>query len=245
MWLQKWIWERYKELRLKVGINIGFTFEKAKEVLSYDSDQTIYKLLNELEELRIIKTERLGEDRRAKTYKIVLELKDIPYVDITIPTNYQQEPPGFLSSTGSAAISGTTSVEPSIAFHRMYNKDGQQQVTIVPKPIAKTIEEYLIENIKSYKSAEPILSIIKKHKIDFDEVIRELNSYQRRYLGALLEILNEYKEIVDKLYELTKNDKREFSIFPKKVKKIPTEYKEIAKKWRINLNIDVVNIDEL
>ena len=108
-----------------------------------------------------------------------------------------------------------------------------------------------------------------------------MNSYQRRYLGALLEILyglksqisnslrnskrisgvpekpkvflrtyeslirKKYKEIVDKLYELTKNDKREFSIFPKKVKKIPAEYKEIAKKWRIYLNIDVVNIDEL
>ena len=245
MWIPKWLWERYKELRLKIGLDNSFSFKQAKEIFSYDSDEMIYKALNKLEKLDIITVERSKTDNRAKTYRIVLELKDLPYADITIPTDYQHESFGFTPTTGSAAIFGTTAVRPSVAFHRMYNKDGQHQVTIIPKPIAKTIEEYLIENIKSYKSAEPILSIIKKEKIDFNKVIRELNSYQRRYLGALLEILNRYKEIRDKLHEITKNDRREFSIFPGKVKKVPNKYKEIAKKWRINLNIDVVNIDEL
>jgi hypothetical protein len=245
MWIPKWLWERYKELRLKIGLNISFSFKQAKEIFSYDSDEMIYKTLNKLEQLDIIIVKRSKTDKRAKTYKIVLELKDIPYADITIPTDYPQEHPDFLASTGSAAIFGITPLKPSIAFHKMYNKDGQQQVTIVPKPAAKTIEEYLIDNIKSYKSVEPILSIIIKEKIDFDKVIRELNSYQRRYLGALLEILNKHKEIKDKLYELTKKDKREFSIFPRKVKKIPKKYEKIAKKWRVYLNIDVVNTDEL
>ncbi len=245
MWIQRWLWERYKELRLKIGLNNRFSFKQAKKIFSYDSNEMIYKTLNKLERLNIITVERSKTDNRAKTYKIVLELKDIPYADITIPTDYPQELPSFISSTGSAPIFGTTSVKPSVAFQRMYNREGQQQVTIVPKPVAKTIEEYLIENIKSYKSAEPILSIIKKEKIDFDKIIGKLNSYQRRYLGALLEILNEYKEITNKLYELTKNDKRIFSIFPKKVKKVPNEYKEIAKKWRIYLNTDVVNLDDL
>ena len=247
MWIPRWLWERYKELRLKIGFNNSFSFKQAKEILSYDNNEMIYKTLNELERLDIINVEKSKKDKRAKTYKIVLELKDIPYADITIPTNYPQEPSDFLSSTGSAAIFGTTSVKPSVAFHRMYNKDGQQQITIIPKPIAKTIEEYLVENIKSYKSAEPILSIIKKKKIDFKEVIRNLNSFQRRYLGALLEILDKdkYKKLIEELYNLAKEDNRKFSIFPKQIKKVPEEYKKIAKKWRINLNIDVVDIDEL
>ena len=106
-----------------------------------------------------------------------------------------------------------------------------------------TNKDMVLQNFgRQIRLFEPLA---KKHKIDFNKVIRELNSYQRRYLGALLEILKEYKEIADKLYELTKNDKRVFSIFPKEVRKVPKGYKEIAKKWRINLNIDVVNIDEL
>ncbi len=245
MWIPRWLWERYKELRLKIGLNNSFSFKQAKEIFAYDSDEMTYKTLNELEQLNIITVERSKIDGRARIYKIVLELNDIPYADITIPTDYQQTSSGFTPATGSAAIFGTTSARPSVAFQRMYNKEGQQKVTIVPKPIAKTIGDYLVENIKSYKSAEPILSITKKEEIDFDIVIRKLNSYQRRYLGALLEILNKHKKIKDKLYELTKKDKREFSIFPRKVKKIPKEYKGIAKKWRIYLNIDVVNLDEL
>ncbi len=245
MWIPRWLWERYRELRLKLGLNDRFSFKQAKGIFSYDSNEMVYKTLNKLEKLNIVEVERSKDDNRAKTYKIVLELKDIPYADITIPTNYQQEDSGFIPTTGSAAIFGTTSVKPSVAFQRMYNKDGHQQVTIAPKPTAKTIEGYLIENITSYKSAEPILNIIKKEKIDFDKVIKRSNSYQRRYLGALLEILAKHREIRDKLYELTKNDKRVFSIFPRKAKKVPEKYKEIAKKWRINLNIDEVNMDEL
>jgi len=244
MWIPRWLWERHKELRLRIGLNNSFSFKQAKEIFSYDSDEMVYKTLNKLEQLNIITVERSKVDTRARTYKIVLELKDIPYADITIPTDYHGQL-GFAPATGSAAIFGTISAKPSVAFHKIYNRDGQRQVTLVPKPAAKTIEEYLIENIKSYKSAEPILSIIKKEKIDFNKIIKKLNSYQKRYLGALLEILNRYKEIREKLYEITKNDKRVFSIFPRNVKKIPKEYKEIAKKWRINLNIDLVNIDEL
>jgi len=246
MWIQKWIWERYKELRLKIGINTDFTFETAKGILNHDSDQTIYKVLNELEQLRIINVDRLGKDKREKKYRVVLDLKDIPYSDLTIPSDYQPEPQ-FLATTGSMAITGTAApfLQPSRAFGRLYNKESNKFVTIVPEKPAETIEEYLARLIQGYKSAEPVLSIIKKEKIDFDKVIRELNSYQRRYLGALLEILTQHKEVKDKLYELTKNDKRVFSIFPRKVKKVPEKYKEIAKKWRINLNIDEVNMDEL
>jgi len=244
MWIPRWLWERYRELRLRIDLNNSFSFKQAKEIFSYNRNEMIYKTLNELERMNIINVERSKNDKRVKRYKIVMELKDIPYADITIPTNKQQEPPGFLSSTGSAAIFGTASIKPSAAFNRMYTKDGKQQVTIAKKPAAKTIEEYLAENIKTYKSAEPILAIVKKEKIDFRKVIRNLNSFQRRYLGALLEILNK-KELAEELYNLTKKDNRKFSIFPKQVKKVPEKYKKIAKKWRINLNIDVVNIDEL
>ncbi len=244
MWLQKWIWERYKELRLRIGINTVFTFKKAKEILSYDSNQTIYKLLNELEKFNIIKVERLKKDRREKKYKIVLDLKDIPYSYINIPSNYKPRHE-FLASTESMAIQGAITVKsPSREFNKIYNKESNQFVTIVPEKEAQTIEEYLTKLIKEYKAPEAILSIIKKHRIDFNKIISNLNSYQKRYLGALLEILNKYKEVKGRLYELTKNDKRMFSIFPK-VKKIPKEYKKTAKRWRINLNIDVVNLDEL
>jgi len=245
MWIPRWLWERYKELRLKIDINNSFSFKQAKDILSYDKDEMIYKTLNKLEKLDILKVEKSKDDSRTKAYKIILELKDLPYAELTIPTNHPQKPSDFLATSGSAPIFGTTAMKPSIAFQKMYNKDGQQQVTILPKQVAKTIEEYLIENIKEYKSAEPILNIIKKEKIDFDKVIKHLNSYQKRYLGALLEILDMYKEIKELLYEQTKKDKRKFSIFPRNIKKVPKEYEQIAKKWRINLNIDVVNIDEL
>ena len=115
----------------------------------------------------------------------------------------------------------------------------------MPEKAPGTIEEYLVGLVKEYKSPEAALNLIKNQKIDLDKIINELNSYQRRYMGALLEILGKDKEIIGLLYETTKKDKRVFSIFPKKVKKIPKEYKGIAKKWRINLNIDVVNLDEL
>src|SRR3989344_4579349 len=190
MWLQKWIWERYEELRLRIGINMAFTFEKAKEILNYDSNQTIYKLLNELEKFNIVKVERSKKDRREKRYKIVLDLKDIPYLYINIPSNYKPKQE-FLASTGSMAVQGTITVKsPSREFNKIYNKKSQQFVTIVPEKEALTIEEYLIKPIQEYKAPESILSIIKKHRIDFSKVISNLNSYQRRYLGALLEILN-------------------------------------------------------
>jgi len=247
MWVQKWIWERYKELRLKIGININFTFEEAKNILNYDSNQTIYKLLNELEQLRIIKVDRLKKDRRAKNYRIILDLKDIPYSYLSIPSDYKAKK-GFLTSTGSALIQGMPiqSTIPSKTFNKLYNKESKQFVTIIPEKTAETIEEYLTRLIQEYKSPAPILNIIKKHKIDFNKVIIKLNSYQKRYLGALLEILNKnkHKGAIEKLYNLTKEDNRKFSIFSK-IKKVPQKYKKIAKKWRINLNVDVVNIDEL
>ncbi|MBI4981466.1 hypothetical protein HZC30_08005 [Candidatus Woesearchaeota archaeon] len=243
MWLPKWIWERYKELRLKIGLSVKFTFEEAKEILSYDSNQTIYKLLNELEQWKIIKKERSKKDKRTKKYKIVLDLKDIPYSYLSVPSNFRRKQK-FLASTGSMAIRGTPifTAKPRKAFENAYDKKSKRLVIIMPEKEAKTIVEYLIKNIQEYKSPEAILSIIKKHKIDFAQAIKNLNSYQKRYLGALLEILDEekYKKTITQLYELTQKDKRIFSIFPKKVKKVPHEYKETAKKWRINLNIDLV-----
>jgi len=250
MWIPRWLWERYKELRLKIGLSNSFSFKQAKEILSYDSNEMIYKTLNKLEQLNIIAVERAKKDTRAKTYRIVLDFKDVPYSGLTIPSDYQPEQDflGLSATTGSMATSGATvfpSMPPSKAFDKMYDKESERFVTIMPEKPARTIEGYLASLIQEYKSPAPILSIIKKQKIDFDNVIKELNSYQRRYLGALLEILKKDREIISKLYELTKNDKREFSIFPKKIKKVPREYKKIAKRWRINLNIDVVNLDEL
>lgn len=250
MWIPRWLWERYRELRLKIGLNDSFSFKQAKGILSYDSDEMIYKTLNKLEQLNIIAVERAKKDKRAKTYKVALDLKDLPYSGLTIPSDYQPEP-GFLrlsAATGSMATLGTAvfpSMPPSRAFEKMYDKESERYVTIMPEKPAGTIEEYLASLVQEYKSPEAILTIIKKQKIDFDKAIKELNSYQRRYLGALLEVLDKHRETIDKLYELTKKDKREFSIFPRKVRQVPKEYKEIAKKWRINLNIDVVNVDEL
>ena len=125
-------------------------------------------------------------------------------------------------------------------------KEGEELITLMPKKASATVEELLIEALKEFKSGEVILRIILNSKVDLDAVIRNLNSYQKRYLGALLEILNkkEYKNIVKYLYDATEKDKRVFSIYPK-IREMPKEYKEIGKKWRINLNIERVDINEL
>jgi len=251
MWLQKWLWDRYKELRLKIGMNISFTFEEAKEIFSYDSNETVYKVLNELEKLNIIQVERAKEDERQKRYKIALDLKDLPYAGLTVPTDYEHlpqmyRPRDMLFEAGSMAVYGTTAMPPSKAFDKVYIKEGEELITLMPKKPSATVEELLIEALKEFKSGEVILRIILNSKVDLDAVIRNLNSYQKRYLGALLEILNkkEYKNIVKSLYEATEKDKRVFSIYPK-IREMPKEYKEIGKKWRINLNIERVDINEL
>lgn len=251
MWLQKWLWDRYKELRLKIGMNISFTFEQAKKIFSYDSEQTIYKVLNELEKLNIIQVERAKEDERQKKYKIILDLKDIPYAGLTVPTDYDHlqpmyRPKDMLFEAGSMAVYGTTAMPPSKAFDKVYIKEGEELITLLPKKPSATVEELLIEALKEFKSGEVIFRIIFNSKIDLDAVIKNLNSYQKRYLGALLEILNkkEYRGIMEALYKATENDTRIFSIYPK-VREAPKEYKEIGKKWRINLNIEKVDVDEL
>ena len=251
MWLQKWIWDRYRELRLKIGINIGFTFEEAKKILSYDSEQTLYKVLNELEKLNIIQVERAKEDERKKKYKIVLDLKDLPYAGLTVPTDYDHlepmyRPRDMLFEAGSMAVYGTTAMPPSKAFNKVYDREGKEFITLMPKKPSATVEELLIEALKDFKSGKVILRIILNSKIDLDNVIRNLNSYQKRYLGTLLEILNkkEYKNIARSLYKATEKDKRVFSVYPK-VREMPKEYKEIGKKWSINLNIEKVYVNEL
>lgn len=251
MWLQKWLWDRYRELRLKIGMNINFTFEQAKEIFSYDSNETIYKVLNELEKLNIIQVERSKEDERQKKYKIVLDLKDLPYAGLTVPTDYKQlpqiyKPKDMLFEAGSMAVYGTTAMPPSKAFDKVYVKEGGELITLMPKKPSATVEGLLTEALKEFKSGEVILRIILNSKIDLDAVTKNLNSYQKRYLGALLEILNkkEYKNIVKLLYKSTENDNRVFSVYPK-IRETPKEYKEIGKKWRINLNIEKVDVDEL
>ena len=251
MWLQKWILDRYMELRLKIGMNIGFTFEEAKEILSYDSEQTLYKVLNELEKLNIIQVERAKEDERQKKYKIILDLKDLPYAGLTVPTDYEHlpqmyRPKDMLFETGSMAVYGTTAMPPSRAFDKVYDKEGKGLITLMPKKPSATVEELLIEALKELKSGEVILRIIINSKIDLDAVIKNLNSYQKRYLGALLEILNkkEFKNIVKFLYDATEKDKRVFSVYPK-IREMPKEYREVGKKWRINLNIEKVDTNEL
>ena len=251
MWLQKWIWDRYKELRLKIGINTAFAFEEAKKILSYDSAQTIYKILNELEKVNIIQVERAKEDERQKKYKIVLDLKDLPYAGLAVPTDYDQlqsmyKPKDMLFEAGSMAVYGTISMQPSKAFNNVYVKDGVELITLLPKKPSATVEELLIEALKEFKSGEVIVRIILNSKIDLGAVMRNLNSYQKRYFGALLEILNkkEYKSIVSSLYKTTEKDKRVFSVYPK-IREMPKEYREIGKKWRINLNIEKVDVNEL
>lgn len=251
MWLQKWIWDRYRELRLRIGINTGFTFEEAKKILSYDSEQTLYKVLNELEKVNIIQVERVKEDGRQKKYKIILDLKDLPYAGLTVPTDYDHlepmyRPKDMLFEAGSMAVYGSTAMPPSRAFNKVYDREGKEFITLMPKRPSATVEELLIRALEEFKSGEVILRIIVNSKIDLNAVIRNLNSYQKRYLGALLEILNkkEYKRTISSLYKATENDKRVFSIYSK-VREMPKEYKEIGKKWRINLNIDKVDINEL
>ena len=251
MWLPKWIWDRYRELRLKIGINTPFTFEEARKILSHDSSQALYKVLNELEKLGIIKVERAEEDERQKKYKIVLELKDLPYAGLTVPADYDRIKPAYmpkdmLFEAGSMAVYGTTAMPPSRAFDEVYDKEGKQFITLTPKKPPETPEELLTEALKELKSAEVVLRIIIHSKIDLNAVIKNLNSYQKRYLGALLDILGRkaYKVITNSLYETTKKDKRVFSIYPK-VRAMPKEYAVIGKKWRIHLNIEKVNVDEL
>mgnify|MGYP001601084954 CR=1 FL=1 len=246
MWMPKWLWERYEILRLRLGINTIFKFNDAKALFSYDSNEMVYKTLNKLEKLKIIEVKRAKKDSREKLYKIVLDLKDLPFQNLTIPSNKAPEP-NLYSLTGSMNVYGTTSAT-NLAreFENIYNKEGLNQITIVKEKPAKNTNELLIDLVKEFKSPEPILKLLN-NKIDFNIVITNLNSFERRYLGALLEILNKknLNKIKNKLYNLTKNDNREFSIYPRKVRRIPKKYLKIAKKWRIHLNIDEVDLNEL
>lgn len=247
MWIPKWLWERYKILRLKLGLNSNFKFKDVKALFSHDSNEMVYKTLNRLEKLKIIEVKRTKKDSREKSYKLVLDLKDLPFQNLAVPTNKTPDP-NLHGLTGSMAVYGTiSSTNLDRKFEKVYNKQGLNQITLVKEKPAKTPTDLLTTLVKEFKSAELILKLMIDNKIDFNEVIPNLNSFERRYLGALIEILNKKKfnKVKDKLYELTKKDNREFTIYPKEVRNVPKKYLKIAKRWRIHLNINEVDLNEL
>ena len=240
MWLPKWLWTRYFRLRTEFDVNKSFTFKQAKDILK-DKDAMLYKAINELNKSNILAIELSKKDKRIKQYKILLDLDQLPYHNIEIPTNVK----AYIPAAHKAGILTRNSIigDPKRLFNKLYKKDGKEIINVLAGTELKTIEDLIISSLKSYREPEIILTIIlKTDDINWDIITKQLNSYQKRYLGAILELsAKKFPSLVSDLKEDTINDNRIFSI--RKGKHIvPEEYKKISEKWRINLNVNKVVI---
>ena len=106
---------------------------------------------------------------------------------------------------------------------------------------------FVAERIKA-RDTTFVSRFLQSGETNFSEVVKRLNSFDYRYFGAVMDVLLEKgiedertRKIVtalrDGLFRRTEKDDREFSIFPKDLRKQPKEFDAIAKKWRIYLNI--------
>jgi len=225
-------------MRSNFDINKTFTFSQAKSVLK-DHDIMTYKTLNELARNNLIIITPSKKDKRVKEYKLALDLDQLPYHNVEIPTNVR----AYLPAAHKLGILTKNEIRgnPKKLFEKLYKKDGKEMIKLTAGSELKTIEDLLVESLKSYREPEVILTILHKtDEINWDLIINRLNSFQKRYLGAILEISNKkFPHIIAELKDATRNDNRIFSVRKGK-HLVPEEYKKISEKWRINLNINKV-----
>jgi hypothetical protein len=132
--------------------------------------------------------------------------------------------------------------EPQKEYYRRLSESGKFLVTI-EKGRKQTEEDKLVDAVNRYNT-EFVSKALQQLRANWQPVLHRLSSFKKRYVGAIIDVLlargvkNEQLErLRDEIYKQTKRDNRYFSIYPKTYRKQPKEFRNIGKKWRINLNI--------
>ncbi len=252
MRLQKWEYDAYVSLLNSFGTKKHFTIEEAMERLAY-SKTAAWKVLNELEKKGIIGKQRLDENWRAKKYKLLASIEELSLIGEQIPTNKLAGTPAVAAEMGYMP-SGTQVIftnSPADSYKTLFKPGGSHYVTIRKGKYDDA--SFVAERIKARDTAFAS-RFLQSGETIFSEVVKRLNSFDYRYFGAVMDILLEKgvedertRKIVtalrDGLFRQTEKDDREFSVFPRDLRRQPKELDAIAKKWRICLNLSPAEVE--
>jgi hypothetical protein len=249
MRLERWQYEGYVALFNRFGTDKYFTVNETQELVAYDSTMT-YKLLNELEHLGLIESRRSEENWKVKEYMLRVKLDEITLLDQPIPTNRSPNPSPLLDKLGYGTTSTASVYSGNIdtSFAYFYKPSGQY--TAILKKGKYNDVDFVVEEISKFNVDFTSRALQNFDEIDWQKVIQKLNSFQKRYLGAVIDLLleKEYKngkaaKLSEELFEDTKTDGRFVSIGLQKEE--PSELKKIGRKWRVTLRISVGEVEVL
>jgi hypothetical protein len=240
MRLEKWQHESYVLLYNKFGTKRWFKISEAQKEFAYSRTMT-YKVLNELKHLGLIEDKRSEWYWKAKLYRLRVRLEEIPFMNEPVPTSKPVKPPKLVSKMGYVATRTAPVYGQDVALlHRALYDPSGGYIAVLKKGKFDDIA-LIVENIKGFNT-EFVSRAIQTVRINWQKVISDINSFQKRYLGASIDILmqkgyknREIEKLRDQLFEETKNDGRTFEI-PGGYKE-PPEFKNIGKKWRVKLDI--------
>ncbi|MEK6953529.1 MAG: hypothetical protein AABX01_00860 [Candidatus Micrarchaeota archaeon] len=252
MRLVNWEYEAYLTLLKSFGLRGYFTVAGAMEKLAYSKTST-WKVLNDLERKGIIKKQRSKENWKVKKYRLTTSPDELLLVGEQIPTNKLVGMPqaakaaGIMPSSTQVIYSST----PVTSYKMLFRPGGAHMVSIRKGNYDDA--SFVAERIKARNTAFNS-RYLQSGETNFSDVIKRLNSFDFRYLGAVADILLERgvedertKKIIimlrDGLFRRTEKDSREFGIFPKDLRKQPKELDAIAAKWRIYLNISPAEVE--
>ncbi|MFH1200110.1 MAG: hypothetical protein V1708_03525 [Candidatus Micrarchaeota archaeon] len=252
MRLQKWEYDAYAGLLNAFGQKKYFTIEEAMERLAYPQTAA-WKVLNELGKKGIIAKQRLDGDWRTKKYRLLASIEELSLIGEQIPTNKLVGSPAFAAEMGYMP-SGTQVIftnSPAESYKTLFKPGGTQLVTIRKGKYDDS--SFAAERIKARDTAFAS-RFLQSGETRFSEVVKRLNSFDYRYFGAVADILLEKgvegertRKIItalrDGLFKRTEKDDREFSVYPKDLRKQPKELDAIAKKWRIYLNLSPAEVE--
>ena len=249
MRLERWQHEGYVTLFNRVGTDKYFTVNEAQGLLAYDSTMT-YKLLNELEHLGLVESKRSEENWKVKEYKLRAQLTEISLMDQPIPVGKPLPPAPLLDTLGYATTSTASVYSGNIGatYEKFYTPSGQY--TAILKKGKYNDIDFVVEEISKFNVDFTSRALQNFDEIDWQKVIQKLNSFQKRYLGAVIDLLLEkgYKngkatKLSEELFEDTKTDGRFVSIGLQKEE--PSELKKIGRKWRVTLRISIGEVEVL
>jgi hypothetical protein len=249
MRFERWQYEGYVALFNRFSTDRYFTVNEAQELLAYDLTMT-YKLLNELEHLNLIESKRSEENWKVKKYKLRAQLNEISLIDQPIPTGKPLPPAPLLDKLG-YGITSTASVYSGnleMTYKKLYEPSGGYTAILKKGRYGDT--DFVVEEIKKFNVELTSRALQNFDEIDWQKVIQKLNSFQKRYLGAVIDLLLEkgYKnekatKLSEELFEDTKTDGRFFTIGWQG--KQPSEFRRIGNRWRVKLVVSNAEVELL
>ncbi|NYZ79434.1 winged helix-turn-helix transcriptional regulator [Candidatus Micrarchaeota archaeon] len=249
MRLERWQHEGYVTLFSKFGTGRHFRVGEAQELLAYDPSMT-YKFLNELEHVGLIESKRSGENWRVKEYKLSAQLNEIPLMDQPIPTGKPLPPAPLLDRLGYGTTSTASVYSGNIgsAYEKFYEPSGRY--TAILKKGKYSEVDFVAGEIRKFNVDFTSRAIQNFDEIDWGKVIQKLNSFQKRYLGAVIDLLlgkgyenGKAANLTGRLFEDTKTDGRLFGVGLQE--KEPPEFSRTGKKWRVELKISIGEVEVL